>query len=74
MSTLAISAISTASDTHALAKTANGEYTAQSVAANPSEAAGLVKLKDGNYGVPIVAAADRYTGLATDLTTLKRGG
>lgn len=80
MSSLAISSVSSPSvasmttESHGLQKTANGEYTAQSVEANPAQAVGMIKMKDGNYGVPIVAAADRYTGLATDLTTLKLGG
>ncbi len=75
MSTTAIIATSSVSSVdHALVKTAGGEYTSASVEANPALAAGLIKLKDGNYGEPIVAAADRYTGLTADLTSLKLGG
>ena len=67
MLTSAISATSTVVATaHSLMKTAGGEYTAASVAANPS-------LKDGNYVFPIVSAADRADGLDA-LNALKRGG
>ena len=74
MLTSAISATSTVVATaHSLVKTAGGEYTAASVAANPSLAAGLIKLKDGNYVYPIVSAADRADGLDA-LNSLKLGG
>ena len=64
----------TASSTHALVKTGDGEITAASAAANPALAADLVKLKNGNYAYPIVSAADRASGIEEVLTTLKRGG
>ncbi len=59
--------------THALVKTAGGEITASSVDANPSMAAGLIKLKDGNYSYPIVSPADRAAGVDA-LNALKLGG
>ncbi len=59
---------------HGLTRTPHGEYTAESVNANPALATGLVKLKDGNYSAPIVASASLHTGLAADLTALKLGG
>lgn len=76
MTTSAIAAVAsrTATESNQLVKTAGGEYTAASVSAHPAQAAGLIKLKDGNYGAPIVAAADRYTEVAADLSTLKLGG
>ncbi len=74
MLTQAISTTSrTAAAVHQLVKTAGGEYTAASVDANPSLAAGLIKVKDGNYVYPIVSAADRAGGIDV-LNTLKLGG
>ena len=62
------------SDTTGLVRTARGEYTAASVESDPQQAALLVKLKDGNYGIPIVAPADREASVNLDLTSLKHGG
>ncbi len=58
----------------ALVKTGGGEYTAASVDANPALAAGLIKLKDGNYAAPIVSAAERAAAIAPALNDLKLGG
>ena len=54
MSASAISAVS--AEVQPLVKMPNGEFSAVSVEARPMQAAGLVKLKDGNYGEPIIAA------------------
>lgn len=71
MSAPAVSAVST--DAQPLLKMPNGEISAASVATRPAQAASLIKLKDGNYGEPIVAAEDRYTAGSTDLSILQEG-
>ena len=61
----------------------NGEYTAASVTADPTDAAklGLTKEKDGNYGTqaaPVAASSSASTqssaGVQAALTTLSLGG
>jgi hypothetical protein len=62
------------SGSHNLVKTSKGEITAASAQANPALAAGLIKLKNGNYAYPIVSAADRASGIAAVIPDLKLGG
>ena len=78
-----ISSVSTTSSASALVKMANGEYTAASVTADPTDAAklGLIKEKDGNYGTQstqVAAGASAPTqssaGVQAALTTLTLGG
>ena len=71
MSAPALSAVS--SEAQPFVKMPNGEISAVVVEARPMQAIGLVKLKDGNYGEPIVAAEDRYTAGSTDLSILQEG-
>lgn len=71
MSALEISSVSV--EAQPLVKMANGEFSADAVEARPVQAASLVKLKDGNYREPIVAASDRYTTSGADLSILQEG-
>jgi hypothetical protein len=66
-----------------LVKMANGEYTAASVLADPTDASklALVKEKDGNYGTsppPVApsgnAATQSSANVQAALTSLKLGG
>ncbi|WP_158806751.1 hypothetical protein [Beijerinckia sp. L45] len=67
-----------------LSKVGNGEYSAASVSADPTDATklGLVKEKDGNYGTAnpnaVVAtgsaAAQSSSAVQASLTALTRGG
>jgi hypothetical protein len=73
---------STATSTSQLVKLANGEYTAASVAKDPTDATklGLMREKDGNYGtqspsqVATSAASASSSNVQAALTTLKLGG
>jgi hypothetical protein len=74
---------STSTSTAKLVELANGEYTAASVSADPTDAAklGLVKEKDGNYGVATApaasggtAAAQSSSGVLAALASLTLGG
>ena len=61
----------------ALVKLINGQYTAASVQADPKDAArlNLVKMKDGNYGVPPTDAALQTTpATLSAVVTLQLGG
>ena len=82
---MTVSALSATTSTTSvkLVALANGEYTAGSVASDPTDASRLwlVKEKDGNYGVaaPAVAAASTAaaqsaSGVLAALASLKFGG
>ena len=82
---MTISALSpsTTASTAGLVRLANGEYTAASVAADPTAAAALdlVKEKDGNYGTATppaaaggLAAAQSSPGVLAALAALTLGG
>ena len=81
MTISALSASLTAS-TAGLVRLANGEYTAASVAADPTAAAALdlVKEKDGNYGTATppaaggLAAAQSSSAVLAALAALTLGG
>ena len=75
-----IAAATAAPATAKLVQLANGEYTAASVAKDPTDAAklGLTREKDGNYGTQAAtfttAAATSSSGTQAALTTLTLGG
>ena len=89
MSSLSVSvsviagATSTTTTASKLVQMANGEYTAASVTADPTDAAklGLTKEKDGNYGTQSTqvaagpsASTQSSNGVQAALTTLTLGG
>ena len=86
MSSTAISSsLTTASAPKQLSKAANGEYTAASVAADPTDTQklGLVKQKDGNYAAKSAdlavsnggsAASTSSSAVLDALTSLTKGG
>jgi hypothetical protein len=85
VSTISIAGTSPVVNAMALFKQANGEYSATSVATDPTDATklGLIKLQDGNYG-PLLfpgsflgsssAAATSSSGVQAVLNSLVLGG
>ncbi len=85
ISTVSTTALSPIVNALALFKEANGEYSASSVATDPTDATklGLIKLNDGNYG-PLLfpgsflgspsAASTSSSGVQAALNTLVLGG
>jgi len=80
--TMVSAASASTAATSALVKTANGEYTAASVAKDPKDAAklGLIREQDGNYGtqsasqVSATPATKSTSATLSVLTTLTLGG
>ena len=65
-------ALTTTTSSATLVKMANGEYTAASVAADPTDAAklGLKREKDGNYGTAAVSPTTSSAASTTASSTL----
>jgi hypothetical protein len=79
---ISVAATSTPAASSQLVKLANGEYTADSVAKDPTDATklNLVKERDGNYGTTAPAptensaAVQSSSNVLATVTSLKLGG